>query len=156
MIWKAHTAIRIAALLEVISRGLLVTLIGALLAALAWQPAAALDLFARHQVTVQFATSDGKPMADTDVRVFAPGEPNRPTLTGRTDKDGKFEFPADQDGLWTAEARNGGEVARATVRVGGQEQKKEPLSPFWVLGGLIILLVIAFWYRLMRIRRRRG
>jgi len=38
-------------------------------------PAAALDLFARHQVTIQFATSDGKPMADTEVRVFAPGQP---------------------------------------------------------------------------------
>jgi Domain of unknown function (DUF4198) len=128
----------------------------ALLTAFAAQPAPALDLFARHQVTVQFATNDGKPMAETDVRVFAPGQPNQPALTGRTDKDGKFEFPADQDGLWTAEARNGGEVARATVRVGGQEQKTtEPLSPLWLLGGLIILLVIAFWYRLIRIRRRR-
>jgi len=117
-------------------------------------PAAALDLFARHQVTIQFATSDGKPMADTEVRVFAPGQPNRPAFTGRTDSEGKFEFGADQHGLWTAEARNGSEVARATVRVGGGEQK-EPLSPIWLIGGLLLLLVIAFLYRLMRIRARR-
>ncbi|MBV9014544.1 MAG: DUF4198 domain-containing protein [Alphaproteobacteria bacterium] len=130
-------------------------LAAAFLAGFAVQPALALDLFSRHQVTVQFATSDGKPMPDTEVRVFAPGEPNRPALTGRTDKDGKFEFPADEDGLWTAEARNGSEVARATVRVGGQTQKTEPLSPLWLIGGLLVLLVIAFWYRLMRIRRRR-
>ena len=45
------------------------------------RPVEALDLFARHQVTVQFATSDGKPMANAEVRVFAPGEPNRPALT---------------------------------------------------------------------------
>jgi len=118
-------------------------------------PALALDLFARHQVTVQFATSDGKPMANAEVRVFAPGESNRPTLTGHTDSEGKFEFGADQDGLWSAEARNGSEVARATVRVGGQEQQNEPLSPLWLVGGLLVLLVVAFLYRLMRIRARR-
>src|SRR5436190_11521443 len=95
-------------------------------------PAAPLDLFAWHNVTVQFATSDGKPMADTEVRVFAPGQPNRPAFTGRTDSEGKFEFGAEQDGLWSAEARNGSEVARATVRVGGSQQgseRNEPLSP---------------------------
>jgi len=126
-----------------------------LLAVVAPGPALAFDLFARHQVTVQFATSDGKPMANAEVRVFAPGEPNRPALTGRTDSEGKFEFGADQDGLWSAEARNGSEIARATVRVAGQEQKDEPLSPYWLFGGLLLLLVIAFGYRLMRMRARR-
>jgi hypothetical protein len=137
------------------SRLLRAVLAAGFLACLATGPtAAAIDLFARHQVTVQFATSDGKPMADTEVRVFAPGEPNRPALTGRTDSEGKFEFGADRDGLWSAEARNGGEVARATVRVGGQEAQREPISPLWLIGGLVVLLVIAFWYRLTRIRRR--
>ena len=117
-------------------------------------PALALDLFARHQVTVQFATSDGKAMANAEVRVFAPGEPNRPALTGRTGSDGKFEFGADRDGLWSAEARDGSEVARATVRVGGQQQT-EPLSPYWLLGGLLLLLVIAVASRILRGRARR-
>src|SRR5262249_26859552 len=132
----------------------LVVLAAALFACFTSWPAAAIDLFAKHRVTVQFATSDGKPMADTEVRVFAPGETNRPAVTGRTDSDGKFEFGADRDGLWSAEARNGGEVARATVRVGGQEQQTEPVSPIWLIGGLLVLLAIAFWYRLTRIRRR--
>ena len=120
------------------------------------RPVEALDLFARHQVTVQFATSDGKPMANAEVRVFAPGEPNRPALTGRTDNEGKFEFGADRDGFWSAEARSGGEVARASVRVGGEQQKEEPLSPFWLFGVLLMLLVIAVWYRLLRARARRS
>src|ERR1700733_6483842 len=81
--------------------------------------AAALDLFATHEVTVQFATEDGKPMGDAEVKVFAPGDPGHPVKSGKTDKDGKFEFATDRDGLWTAEARVAGEVARATVRVGG-------------------------------------
>jgi hypothetical protein len=117
-------------------------------------PVLAFDLFARHQVTVQFATSDGKAMANAEVRVFAPGEPNRPARTGRTDSDGKFEFGADRDGLWSAEARDGSEVARATVRVGGQQQT-EPLSPYWLLGGLLLLLVIAVASRILRARARR-
>ena len=126
-----------------------------LLAIVVPAPTLAVDLFARHQVTVQFATSDGKPMANAEVHVFAPGEPNRPALTGKTDSDGKFEFGADRDGFWSAEARNGSEIARATVRVAGQEQKDEPLSPYWLFGGLLLLLVIAFGYRLMRMRARR-
>lgn len=119
-------------------------------------PAAALDLFARHQVTVQLATKDGKPMADAEVRVFAPGEPNRPALTGRTDSQGKFEFGADQDGFWAAEARSGDEVARVMIRVGGQQQQPEqPLSPYWILGGLLMLLILAFGFRIARARVRR-
>src|SRR5208282_2688665 len=97
----------------------------AALVAVLWSvPAAALDLFAQHTVTVQFATADGKPMADAEVRVFAPGRPSRPVLTGRTDSAGKFEFSANTDGLWSAEARGGSEIARATVRVGPAEESE--------------------------------
>ena len=84
--------------------------VAGLLLALTAAPAGALDLFARHQVMVQFATQDGKPMANAEVRVFAPGQPSRPALTGRTDSDGKFDFPADRDGFWSAEARSGDET----------------------------------------------
>jgi nickel transport protein len=129
---------------------LLLTLMGA-----SGRPAWSLDLFARHQVSVQFATQDGKPMANAEVRVFAPGEPNRPALTGRTDSEGKFEFGADKDGFWSAEARSGDEVARVMVRVGAQQQNPEPLSPYWLLGGLFLLLVLAFGYRVARARARR-
>jgi hypothetical protein len=117
-------------------------------------PAAAVDLFARHTVTVQFATSDGKPIADAEVRVFAPGEPGHPALTGRTDSTGKFEFTANTDGLWSAEAHAGSEIARVIVRVGGGTEESEPLSPFWVIGGLLLLLVLAFAYRVARARSR--
>ena len=120
-------------------------------------PALAFDLFARHQVTVQLATADGKPMANAEVRVFAPGEPNRLVLTGHTDSDGKFQFGADRDGMWSVEAHANDEIARATVRVGGGNQPSEPLSPFWLIGGLGVLLVIAVCYRILRARlRRRG
>jgi len=126
-----------------------------LIAALMPGPAGALDLFARHQVSVEFASADGKPLADAEVLVFAPGKPNIPVLTGRTDKEGKFEFPAEEDGFWTAEARAGSEIARATVRVGTPGRESEPLSPVWLIGGLLLLLVLAFGIRVALARRRR-
>jgi len=141
---------------SVLSRRFRQAAIAAMLILCQWSaPAAAIDLFARHQVTVEFSTADGKPLADAEVRVFAPGRPQTPALTGHTDKNGKFEFTANEDGLWSAEARANDEIARVTVRVGGASQKREPLSPVWAIAGLLGLLVLAFGYRVLRARSRR-
>jgi hypothetical protein len=118
-------------------------------------PAGAIDLFARHHVTVEFTTADGKPLANAEVRVFAPGQPNIPARTGRTDSRGKFEFPANEEGFWTAEARAGNEIARTTVRVGTPGQRREPISPLWLIGGLFLLLISAIVVRVALARRRR-
>jgi hypothetical protein len=118
-------------------------------------PGAAQSLFAEHEVTVEFATADGKPLVNAEVRVFAPGKPDRPALTGRTDSAGRFQFPADRDGFWSAEARDGDEIGRVMVRVGGKGGDQEPLSPLWLVGGLLLLLILAFAYRFARIRARR-
>lgn len=116
-------------------------------------PAIALDLFATHEVTVQFATQDGKPMANAEVSVFAPGDLTHSVKTGRTDKDGKFSFGTDRDGLWTAEAHNGTEIARATIKVGGGSGADEDrMSPYVIVGLLGVLLVVAVWFRFLRAR----
>jgi nickel transport protein len=118
-------------------------------------PAAAFDLFATHEVSVQFVTQDGKPMADADVRVFAPGDLRHPVKTGHTDKDGGFQFGTDRDGLWTVEARNGTEVARATVKVGGGlSDDQGETSPYVIIGLLGVLLVVAVGFRFLRARSR--
>lgn len=119
-------------------------------------PAYALDLFAAHEVTAQFASADGKPMANAPVRVFAPGEPQNPVATGHTDADGKFAFYADRDGMWSAEARTKTEVARVMIRVGGPSQQQHShIPPIVVIGGLLALLALAVWYRVLRVRNRR-
>lgn len=117
-------------------------------------PAGALDLFATHEVTTQFATPDGKPMANAEVRVFAPDDPSKVALTGRTDADGKFAFDADRDGIWSAEARSSDYVARVMIRVGGEAEPHKGPSPFLIIGFLVVLLGIAIWYRLLRARAR--
>jgi hypothetical protein len=113
------------------------------------------DLFTTHEVTAQFASPEGKPMANAAVRVFAPGDLYSPVETGHTDADGKFVFDADRDGLWSAEARTKTEVARVMIRVGGpNNQQQGRVPPFIVLGGLLLLLVLAGWYRLLRLRNQ--
>jgi hypothetical protein len=112
------------------------------------------SLFGR-QVEVTLAGQDGKPMAGAQVRVFGPGDPNRPAATGKTDDGGKFYFSADRDGFWTAEARRGDEVARVSVRVAGLEGGAEPVSPWLLFGGLLLLLALAVGYRILRARARR-
>jgi len=116
--------------------------------------AVALDLFAAHEVTAQFATPDGKPMVNAEVRVFAPGDPSKVALTGRTDAGGKFVFDADRDGFWSAEARSADYVARVMIRVGAEAEPHSGPSPFLIIGVLVVLLGLAIWYRLLRARAR--
>jgi nickel transport protein len=115
-------------------------------------PVGALDLFATHEVTAQFATPDGKPMANAEVRAFAPGDPRKPAVNGHTDAEGKFVFAADRDGLWSAEARSPDYVARVMIRVGGERQSQSWLRPVLVVGFLVAMLALAIWYRLLRAR----
>ena len=116
----------------------------------------AFDLFATHEVTVQFATQDGKPLANAEVQVFPPGDAKTPAITGRTDAEGKFVFAADQDGFWGAEAKGADQIARVMIRVGGESQQPQSrISPFLVIGVLAVLLALAIWYRLLRARNRR-
>jgi hypothetical protein len=130
------------------------TLTSALL--LAPSSAVAFDLFATHEVTVQFATQDGKPLANAEVQVFAPGDAKTAVITGRTDAQGKFAFEADQDGFWSAEAKGADQVVRVMIRVGGEAQQPQSrISPFLVIGVLAVLLALAIWYRLLRARNRR-
>jgi hypothetical protein len=133
----------------------LVLVVTAGLFLLALSSALAFNLLGMHEVTVQFATQDGKPLANSEVRVFSPGDPKNPVLTGRTDAEGKFAFEADRDGFWSAEASGADQVARVMIRVGGESQAQTWLSPFLVIGVLGILAAIAIWYRLLRARARR-
>jgi len=122
---------------------------------LAESPACAFDFFTRHEVTAQFATADGKPLANAEVQVFAPGDLKAPVETGHTDSQGKFVFDADSDGMWTAEARTPDQVARVMIRVGaGAPQQQSRLPPIVVIRGLILLVVLGWWYLLLRRRGR--
>jgi len=95
-------------------------------------------------------------MANAEVRAFAPGDPKSPAVTGYTDAEGKFVFTADRDGFWSAEAHSPDYVARVMIRVGGEQQSQNWLSPILVVGFLLIMLALAIWYRLLRARTGRN
>jgi hypothetical protein len=44
-------------------------------------------------VAVEFRFTDGTTMALADAMAFAPGHPNEPSVTGRTDEHGRHAFP---------------------------------------------------------------
>ena len=132
---------------------ILQTVIILMLAAIAG-PAAAQSLFGK-QVEVTLAGQDGKPMAAAEVKVFAPGNFSHPVVTGKTDGDGKFYFTADRDGFWTAEAKNGKEVARVSIKITGTEGGSGPVSPWLLYGLLLALLAAAIGFRVLRARARR-
>ena len=91
-------------------------------------------------------------MGNAEVRAFAPGELNKPAITGGTDADGKFTFAADRDGFWSAEAHSPDYVARVMIRVGSERQSPSWLSSGLVVGFLVVMLALAIWYRRLRAR----
>ena len=113
-------------------------------------------VLASQKVTTQFATSDGKPMANAEVTVFGPGDLKTPVETGHADSAGKFVFEADRDGMWTARARTQDEVVQVMTRVGGPNQQAQRwrISPIVVTAGLLGLLGLAGWYRILLLRNR--
>jgi hypothetical protein len=157
---KDHHVVGMSALLRrfpPVPRWAAVVLLALSIGLFAESPACALDFFATHEVTAQFASADGKPMANAAVRVFAPDDPQTPVETGHTDANGKFAFYADRDGMWSAEAHTKSEVARVMIRVGGPSQKPthSRIPPVVVIGGLLALLALAVWYRMLRVRNQR-
>lgn len=96
-------------------------------------------------------------MGNAEVKVFAPGDLTTPVQTGRADPIGKFEYQPSREGLWVARARSEGEVMQITTRVGGagqQPQQQRRISPLLTTVGLVGLLALAGWYRLLRIRNQ--
>jgi hypothetical protein len=146
---------RFAAARAGMTRPLLLAILLALPAflATACSPCRAFSFLTEREVSVHFATAQGVPMANAAVRVFAPGNVKVPVATGRTDSEGNFTFSADKNGFWSAEAASGGDIARVMIRMGAGEPERGPL-PRLLLGGVIVLLVIALAYRILRRRRR--
>jgi hypothetical protein len=92
-------------------------------------------------------------MAERRVRVYSPAiQPDRADQPHRHHRE--IRLDADRDGLWSAEAGSTDYVARVMIRVGGEAQPQNWLSPFVLVGFLAVLLAIAVWYRLLRARTR--
>jgi len=96
-------------------------------------------------VAVEFRFTDGTTMALAEAMAFAPGHPNEPSVTGRTDDHGRFSFFPDQDGDWTVEVRDGdGHVARAVVTVADHKvTETRHAFPDWLVAVSLVFNVLA-------------
>ena len=96
-------------------------------------------------VAVEFRFTDGTTMALADATAFAPGHPNEPSVTGRTDEHGRFSFFPDQDGDWTVEVHDGdAHVARAVVTVSNNKVvETRHAFPDWLVAVSLVFNVLA-------------
>ena len=96
-------------------------------------------------VAVEFRFTDGTTMALADALAFAPGHPNEPAASGRTDEHGRFSFFPDQDGDWTVEVRDGDtHVARAVVTVSDHKvAETRHAFPDWLVAVSLVFNVLA-------------
>ncbi len=83
----------------------------------------------RKGVAVEARYDTGEPMADAQVAVFAPGQPETPVLTGTTDGDGLFWFVPEADsagdvtpGLWDVQVRLAGHGALLKVPISAEQR----------------------------------
>ena len=72
-------------------------------------------------ITIQAKYDDGKPMANAQVVVYAPGDRATPWLQGRTDKTGHFSFIPDTTpenrGDWDIKVRQSGHGHITTIPI---------------------------------------
>lgn len=76
----------------------------------AWGHGARIDYHLAPAVEIQARYDSGEPMAEAQVAVFAPEQPEQPWQTGMTDRAGRFSFVpgADRAGRWEVQVRQAG------------------------------------------------
>lgn len=94
----------------------------------AWGHGAKLDYRLAPSVEVQAQYDNGEPMAEAQVAVFAPGQPEQPWRTGVTDTAGRFRFSpdGDQPGPWEVQVRQAGHGGVIAIPLGGEEVAPAP------------------------------
>jgi len=72
-------------------------------------------------VEIQASYDTGEPMAEAQVRVYSPEDPQTPVFSGVTDNSGKFVFVPTQPGDWEISVRQAGhgDIAVVPVEAGG-------------------------------------
>ena len=74
-------------------------------------------------IEIKASYDNGEPMAEAQVQVYSPEDPQTPLFTGITDKDGEFVFVPDQPGDWEVSVRQAGhgDIAVIPVETGSTE-----------------------------------
>ena len=68
-------------------------------------------------VEIQATYDSGEPLAEAQVQVYDPTNPQTPRFTGKTDRGGQFSFTPDQPGTWEVTVRQAGHGASSAIPV---------------------------------------
>ena len=118
---------------------------------------------------LDFRYSSGEPMTFAKIVVRAPNSGTE-TQNGRTDRNGRFAFSPDQDGVWTITVDDGtGHVLTATPEIKNSNSSVTPvMDPFqnsafrqdgWtirILLGISAILNLFFLARFFMLRKNRN
>ncbi|MEM9486740.1 MAG: carboxypeptidase regulatory-like domain-containing protein [Cyanobacteria bacterium P01_F01_bin.116] len=66
---------------------------------------------------VEASYASGEPMAQAQVVIYSPENPDQPWTTGKTNQEGVFEFSPDIDGNWDVVIRQAGHGTTVSVPV---------------------------------------
>jgi nickel transport protein len=121
---------------------------------------------------IHFKYSTGEGMAYAQVRLYAPSRPETEVLLSLTDRNGRFSFVPDEEGVWTVEASDGmghqgsititgtAETAAAGAAMGTAPAAaggKTPLFLRIILGLSLMLNIFGLYYLVLRgISKKRG
>ncbi len=98
-----------------------------------------------------FHYADGNALSYAEVKVWAPDDDQVEFQNGRTDKNGRFSFAPDQEGIWRIEINDGlGHAARTEYEA--KKIVKTPMSPkgienhtlLYAIFGLSLIFNLAF------------
>ena len=116
-------------------------------------------------VTVHFKYSTGEAMAYAQIRLYAPSRPETEVLLSLTDRNGRFSFVPDEEGVWTVEASDGmghqgsitisgtAETAVSGAAMGTAPEAaggKTPLFPRLILGLSLMLNIFVLYHFVLR------
>jgi len=73
-------------------------------------------------VEIQASYDSGEPMAEAQVQVYAPDEPQTPAFSGVTDTDGRYVFVPNQPGDWEVSVRQAGHGDITVISVAGETE----------------------------------
>jgi len=93
-------------------------------------------------VGIEAKYSDGMPLSFSSAKVFSPGNPDAEFQTGYTDKNGRFMFFPDMEGIWKVEINDGmGHGVVTNIDVGEIVEVKEGAG-FTLLEKILIGIAI--------------
>jgi nickel transport protein len=123
-------------------------------------------------LAIHFKYSTGEGMAYAQVRLYAPSRPDTEVLLSLTDRNGRFSFVPDEEGVWTVEASDGmghqgsititgtAETAASGAAMGTAPEAaggKTPLFPRLILGLSLTANIFGLYYFVLRgISKKRG